>query len=245
MKRINGDLVMTEATNVTGLTADSLQTIDGDFRLLNNQLLSQLSFPFLTGCQQLNFEGLPNLNTLDFDTNLRRTAKLRIENTFLANLGGINLQEVGEIYIANNPMLQSLSFQVSNIVGPITIMSNGDRLEANFPNLESAKNMTFRNCPTVSIPSLHNVTGHLGFYESTMQSISAANLTGIGGTLAINDNTQLTNISMPLLKKIVGGLQVENNTVLQEISFPEVEQIGGALSFLGGFKKYVKFCDIV
>jgi len=132
-------------------------------------------------------------------------------------------------------LLQDVSFQVAKISGSVNIESNGDKLAASFPNLQTAQNLTFRNCPTISIPSLANTTGSLGLYESSFTSILAPNLTSVGGTLAINTNTVLTNLSMPLLKTISGGLQVQNNTELTKITFPALQTVTGATDMYGNF----------
>jgi hypothetical protein len=183
----------------------------------------------------LSLQALPNLNQLGFTTNVKSAAKLNIQNTFLATLDGINLQKVNSIYVANNRLLQDISFQVGSISDSLILESNGDRLTASFPNLQTASNLTFRSCPSISIPSLSNVTGSLGFYENTVTNIAAPNLTFVGGTLAVNTNVQLTNISMPILKTIQGGFQVQNNTQLKQASFPALQTIGGALDFYGNF----------
>ena len=237
LKAITGDLLVKSAPNVTSIGADSLQQIGGKFTLIDCQVLGQLSFPQLTTVGDIDFEGLPNLNTLGFTSVVTQVNTLNIQNTFLGSLNGINLQQVKSIYIANNGMLQSISFQVTSLAQNLVLESNGDRLEATFPNLETAQNLTFRNCPTLSIPSLSNVTGSLGVYESTLDTISAVNLTFVGGTLAISNNKMLTNASFPILKTINGGLQVQNNTLLTDVSFPTLQTIGGAFDFYGGFTR--------
>jgi hypothetical protein len=235
VRAITGDLNVSGNDGITIVGADSLTSIGGKFTVNNCQILNSLSFPQLTSVGEIDFEGLPNLNTLGFTTNVARAGTLNIQNTFLATLDGINLQQVNDIYIANNRQLQDISFQVSNISKSLTLESNGDHLTASFPNLASAQNLTFRNVPSLSIPSLHNVSGSLGFYESTFSSIAAPNLTSVGGTLAINTNTQLTNVTFPVLKTITGGLQVQNNTILKEVAFPALTTVGGATDMFGNF----------
>jgi len=236
---ITGDLTVTGATNVSQIAAGSLKSIGGKFVINNLQTLNSLTFTALTSVGDLDFEGLPNLNTLNFGGPLSSADTLNIQNTFLSTLNGINMQKVNTIYIANNRLLQDVSFQVAKISGSVNIESNGDKLAASFPNLQTAQNLTFRNCPTISIPSLANTTGSLGLYESSFTSILAPNLTSVGGTLAINTNTVLTNLSMPLLKTISGGLQVQNNTELTKITFPALQTVTGATDMYGNFTRYV------
>ncbi|TID15540.1 hypothetical protein E2P81_ATG07702 [Venturia nashicola] len=233
VKSITGDLSIASNNAITSVGADSLTNIGGTFTVSNCQILSSLSMPQLSSVGNIDFQGLPNLNTLGFTSNIAKTGSLNIQNTFLSTLDGINLQQVNSIYIANNRLLQDISFQVSNISKSLILESNGDRLTASFPNLMSAQNLTFRNVPTLSIPSLHNVSGSLGFYENSITSLTAPNLTTVGGTLAINTNTQLTNVTMDSLKSITGGLQVQNNTLLTSIVFPALESVGGATDMYG------------
>ncbi|KAF2430736.1 GPI-anchored cell wall organization protein Ecm33 [Tothia fuscella] len=235
VRQITGDLVIQNAPNATSIGADSLEKVGGDFTVNNCQVLSSLSFPQLVDVGDLSLQALPNLNMLGFTTNIGSAKSLNIQNTRLSTLDGINLQKVNSIYVANNRLLQEISFQVSAIPQNMILESNGDRLSASFPNLQTASNLTFRTCPTVLIPSLRNVTGSLGFYENTFTSIFAPNLTGIGGTLAINTNNQLTNVSLPVLRIVNGGFQVQNNSKLTGASFPKLETIAGALDFYGSF----------
>jgi hypothetical protein len=228
-------LVADGATNLTSLGGDSLQSIGGKFTLNNLQLLTTLSFPFLKSAGDLSFQGLPNLGSLGFSATIQSLTSLNIQNTFLGSLAGLNPQTISSIYIANNRMLQSLSFQVSSVSQSINVQSNGDQFNVQFPNLQTAQNITFRNCPTISIPSLMNVTGSLGFYENSLTTISAVNLTSVGQSLAITANPNLNNISFPAVTTIGGGFQVQNNTNLQQVTVPNLQTIGGALDFYGGF----------
>jgi hypothetical protein len=220
---------------MTSFGADSLMSIGGKFTLNNLQMLGQTSFPYLTSVGDLTFMGLPNLNSLGFTSSIKTISSINIQNTFLGSLDGLNPQTVTSIYVANNRLLQTLSFQVSSVTQSINIQSNGDQFNVQFPNLQTAQNITFRNCPTISIPSLMNVTGSLGFYTNTFSTISAVNLTSVGQSLAINTNSGLNNVSLPALKTIGGGFQVQNNTQLNNITLPQLTTIGGALDFFGTF----------
>lgn len=235
VRRITGDLTATGATNVSSISADSLESIGGTFGLNNLQTLNTLNFQQISQVGKIDFSGLPNLNMLNFPQNIRSASSLNIQNTFLNSLNGINLQQVDSIYIANNNLLQDISFQLSNLTGTINVESNGNQLQVKFPNLITASNITFRNVPSIAIPSLTNTTGSLGFYECSLSSLAAPNLTAVGGTLAINTNPSLTNISMPVLEQITGGLQVQNNSVLQSVSFPALTTVTGATDMYGNF----------
>jgi hypothetical protein len=235
VQQISGYLKADGATNVTAIVGDSLMAIGTTFTLNNLVKLQTLSMPFLTQCGDLTFQGLPNLNILGFNKMLSTVGNLNIQNTFLATLGGLNVSTVTSIYLANNRMLNSATFLVATVPNSIIIEANGDSFQASFPNLETAQNITVRTASAISLPSLINVSGSLGFYENPIQTISLPNLTAIGQTLAVNANPSLYNLSFPLLTTIGGGFQVQNNTNLTQVTFPDLQTIGGALDFYGNF----------
>jgi hypothetical protein len=51
-----------------------------------------------------------------------------------------------------------------------------------------------------------------------------------------NDNSNLKNISLPVLKTVGGAFQIANNTKLVKFTgAPRLEEITGALDFTGAF----------
>jgi len=127
---------------------------------------------------------------------------------------------------------------VTSIKGALDIEANdgfSSGLTTSFPQLETAMNLTFRNCSSVSLPSLANVSQYLGFYGNTMQTFIAPNLTTTGGLVFV-DNTALTNISIPGLQSVNGSYQIANNTMLKQINgFEKLATVKGALDFNGNF----------
>ena len=98
--------------------------------------------------------------------------------------------------------------------------------------------MTFRNASKVDLPSLESVSGGLGFYSSYFESFTGPNLTTVDSFLVFNDNSALTNISLPLLESVGGSFQIANNTELKEVTgVPKLETIEGALDFSGNFSE--------
>ena len=236
---ITGNLTVTDAIQLASLSFGSLQSIGG-FELGGLTVLSELSMPQITKVDQLNFTALPALQQLSFGgTGLTQANSILITNTGLSSLQGINnLQEVDFFNVNNNPSLQNISLQVTSIKNSLDIEANDGYvtgLQTSFPLLETAQNMTFRNCSSVSLPSLANVSEDLGFYGNTMQSFAAPNLTTCGGLIFV-DNTELTNISLPMLTSINASYQIANNTQLKIINgFQKLSIIGGALDFNGNF----------
>ena len=240
---ITGNLTVTNAIMLASLSFGSLQSIGG-FELGGLTVLSELSMPQLTKVDQLNFTALPALQQLSFGgTGVTQANSILITNTGLSSLQGINnLEEVDFFNVNNNPSLQNISLQVTSIKNSLDIEANDGYvtgLQTSFPLLETAQNMTFRNCSSVSLPSLANVSEDLGFYGNTMQSFAAPNLTTCGGLIFV-DNTELTNISLPMLTSINASYQIANNTQLKIINgFQKLSVIGGALDFNGNFTEWV------
>ncbi len=239
VQKITGNLTVTDAAMLSSLSFGKLKSIGG-FELGGLTVLSDLSFPQLTTVTSMNFTALPALQQLSFGgTGISQAVSILITNTGLSSLQGINnLQEVTSFNVNNNQALQNISLQVTSIKGSLDIEANDgyvSGLTTTFPMLETAQNMTFRNCSSVLLPSLANVTEYLGFYGNTMQSFVAPNLTTVGGLIFV-DNTDLTNISLPMLTSVNGSYQIANNTMLKKINgFTNLATIGGALDFNGNF----------
>lgn len=222
---------------MTQLSADSLQTITGEFNLDEVTILSTLSFPELTAVDSIVWNALPNLQGLSFTTGVQTASTLNIQNTELASLDGIDLQVVDTVFIANNPYLTDIEMQLGNITVSLIIESNGNNMTAVFPNMIWANNMTFRKVSTIDLASLEVVNGSLGFYENEFTSVTAANLTSVGSSLTFDSNDQLTNVSMPLLKTVTGGFTIENNTDYSVVAYPKLATVGGALTMNGNFTR--------
>jgi hypothetical protein len=240
VKKITGNLTVSNAVKLSSLEFSNLQSIGG-FELNGLTVLSTLSMPQLTTVVTgLNFTALAALQQLSFGgTGITQADSILITNTGLSSLMGLNnLQQVTTFNINNNPSLQNISLQVTSISGALNIEANDgfvSGLQTSFPLLETAKNMTFRNCSSVLLPSLANVSQNLGFYGNTMESFAAPNLTTTGGLIFV-DNVDLTNISLPSLTSVNASYQIANNTLLKQINgFQKLSVVGGALDFNGNF----------
>jgi len=240
-QQITGDLTCENAGGLTTLGSTTIGSIGGAFTLNNLTLLSTLSMTDLTSVKTIAWTALPALSALTFPSTVSKATSVTISNTFLSTLDGINLNTVATLQIDNNNRLKTFSTQVANVTSAVNINSNGNSLDVSFPNLIWAANMTLRNVSSISIPSLATVNGSLGFYGNYMDSIAAPNLTSVGstatgqGSLAVDANSKLTNLSMPLLKTVGGANQVANNTALGNVSFPALTTVGGAIDFSGSF----------
>jgi hypothetical protein len=235
VQKITGSITASNATQLTGIIAPSLQSIGNSFSLKECTRLTQLTFAELTSVGEINWEALPALQSLAFDTGVNNAGDVLITNTGLQNLNGISLKTVGKFQITDNTNMKQININnLQNATDLVNFAGNWNKLEIELPNLGTAYNMTFRNISSVSMPSLEKLKGQLGFWGTEFQTFSAPNLTTTAD-LTFIDNAQLTNISIPALQKVNGGFVVSRNDKLSDISLPKLTTVTGAIDFSGTF----------
>ncbi|KAK5069575.1 cell wall protein Ecm33 [Lithohypha guttulata] len=236
---ITGDLRCTNASQLTALSADRLSSIGGTFDLEELQILSSLRLPSISRVNRVRWIALPGLQSLNFGAGINAANNVYISNTGLTDLRGIELTAVGAMDINNNQYLRTINVNsLTNVTQALSFSANGMNLAIEFPNLEAAGNLTFRNVSSISMPSLANVPGSIGFYSNPFESFAAPNLTATGNTIAFVDSPMLSNLSFPSLELIGGGLLLANNSELTQIagSFPALSTINGDINFYGTFE---------
>ncbi|KAL1953261.1 hypothetical protein VTO42DRAFT_3349 [Malbranchea cinnamomea] len=236
IESIAGSLICEGGENVTSIEAPKLEIIEDEFSLTGLVRMTDLRMDSLTEVGSINFVALPKLQALSFTKGVTKAGRVRIENTDLNSLDGIDLESTEGMQILNNPHLTTVNVNnIVNATGHVDFSANSEKLEIRFPNLENAQNMTFRNTSLVALPSLKKTAGLLGFYSNYFQDFSAPNLTSTGDLVFV-DNAKLNNISLPLLKTVNGAVQIANNTRLDAIDgFDSLTTIKGALDFTGNF----------
>jgi len=248
VQQITGDFTCVNATQLTSLTSDQINTIQGTWHLEDLTILSNLQFDSLTGVNNIRWVGLPALQSLNMAQGIQRANTVYISNTQLNNINGIELSAVASLDINNNFYLTDVNVNdLKNVTNALSFSANGRDLAISFPNLESAANLTFRNVSKIDMPSLATVAGSMGFYSDTFETFTAPNLTSTGGSLAFVDSPSLTSFAFPALTTIGGGFLVANNTNLKAINgLPKLATIVGALDFAGTFNSVTmnKLTDI-
>lgn len=235
---LDGNLESLNVSGLNSLGSSTIETITGEFIIRENQGLSNLNFPRLTEVGTIRWLTIPELRELRFDEELKTAETVDIQDTQLLNLDGINLEEVGTFYIANNRFIKKMELQLSNVTTALTIEGGGADLEVILPNLQSAANLTFRNVFRVETPSLEFVEGSIGFFESSFESYAAPNLTDVGQSLSFSDNGELNNLTLPELVSVGGGFLISKNPKLDKIDgINKLETVGGALDYSGDFSE--------
>lgn len=238
VQAISGDLRCTNASQLTAISADRLTEIGGVFDLEELQIMTSLQMGSLTGVNEIKWIALPALQALNFGAGVNKANTVYISNTGLTDLRGIELQLVQSMDINNNQYLKTINVNaLTNVTSGLSFSANGMNLEIEFPNLQNAANLTFRNVTSISMPSLSEVPGSMGFYSNYFESFTAPNLTETGDTIAFVDSSRLSNLSFPALETIGGGLLLANNSELSSLSgsFDSVTTIDGDINFYGTF----------
>ncbi|KAK9236522.1 hypothetical protein V1525DRAFT_406826 [Lipomyces kononenkoae] len=235
IQTISGNLICTNNTQITSITAPSLQTIGGTFQLHELTILNTLSFPRLTSVGSIDWVTLPAVSGLGFTTGVSSCEDVYISDTDLNTLSGLSLTTVSKLDINNNLNLNVINMGLTEASYQIDISFNGNTA-VSFPSLVWAYNLTLQDVSSISTPSLSVVNASYLLISNVFSSFSAPNLTTVGG-LSIDENQSLTNMSFPKLTTVGGsGLQVANNTKLTSISgFPSLTTVNGALDLEGNF----------
>lgn len=240
LQKIDGNLTITDSTDLAQITFSSLKEITGLFLMSFLSGLASVNMPALNSVSQMNLTALPLLQALNFGSvGVTKARSILITNTGLGSLDGLNnLETVDALNINNNQALQNVTLKIVSVKTLVEIVDNNGLttgLNVNFPLLQTAQNMTFRKCSDIKLPALQNVTDDLGFYGNDFESFSAPNFTTCR-SLVFVDNPELTNISFPSVKSANGTFLIANNTKLDKIDgFPNLEVVGGAVYFNGNF----------
>lgn len=195
--------------------------------------------PKLTAVGTISWEALPLLQSLSFGTpGVTNATDVLITNTGLDSLSGVSLKQVRNFQLVANSALATVDVtDIKNVTGLLTFSANAESLTLQFDELVGAQNMTIHNATQVTFPALEAVKGQLGLFGNAFKSFTAPNLTETGD-LVFDDNSQLSNISLPQLTTINGGFQIARNNELKAIEgVPKLQKIVGALDWTGNFNK--------
>lgn len=235
IKKVTGDFTANGAVNITSISAPTISEIGGAFKLVSINALTSLDFPELISVGSIDFEALANIQGLGFTKGVNTAGSVSITNTGLTSLQGIELNSVGQLDLTANDYLTEVNVNnMKNVSGSLTISNNNNKLSIDFPNLVTAKDMTFRNTSSISVPSLANLTGSLGLFGNFVSNFSAPNLTSCVD-LDFDSNGHLAKLSLPQLTTLSGGLAISNNGDLASIDLPKLSHVDGAIDLTGSF----------
>lgn len=243
LEEVGGDITCTNNAGLVSLSAPDLKKVGGIFKLEGLAVLSTLDMGSLNSVKELQLLHLGGLSRLGFGTEgIKSADRVEISDTRLNSIEGVNVQSLAKMDINNNRHLAKFDSSIRNLTDVLNINANGlggadGGFQVALPNLEWIANMTISNVTEFKVPSLTNVTGNMRFDSNFFKSFSAANLTEVkDGEFSFVSNSNLQNISIPMLERIGGGFTIANNTDLNKVDgFPALKDIGGAVALRGSF----------
>ncbi|QUC23245.1 uncharacterized protein UV8b_07486 [Ustilaginoidea virens] len=230
-KQIKGDLIINNATQLISISSPSINAIGGTLRLQGLQLLSSFDMKSLTSVKNLELINLNQLSGLSLGTSgVTKASSIRIQDTFISDLSGLNVATADNITISNNARLNMFDSKLQNVTNILSVVDNASNMQIKMNSLENAGELDFRSIKSFDAPIL-GTASRVSFQESPeLLSVSANNLTSIKDSLTLDNNKKLTNISFTALQTISGDMTIRNNTALMKINqFPELKSIGSVL----------------
>lgn len=237
VERITGDFIVEGARALTNLAAPRLTTIDGKFNLRDLTVLGTLSCPELLKVGELDFQTLPALKELGFAKGISDAGTVRISDTMLTSLDGLKLSDVQNFNINNNKFLKSVNVELTSVSEALLINFNGKGVQAAFPQLKWASNITIQDAANISFPKLEKVNNSLSFTNNTFQQAHFPKLK-TAGDFAMVSCIKLTNVSANALESVTGTFLLANNTKLEEVNqFKELADVAGSVDISGAITK--------
>jgi hypothetical protein len=246
-------------TNLVTINFSSLTTINGQVDFIQNSALQNLGFQNLNSIKRgirissnpllSNIDGLSQLNgnITSFLLNGSNTTNLNA----LSNVTSIGVLDVGDLILQNNPLLTDISglsgitiiyksLQITNndallnLVGLNTLteiatsglLINDNDLLANIDGLENLTSVGVSG-NSANIQIINN---------SSLISLGLSSLTSLKGSLIIQSNPVLTDVSAINLSNYFPlcdcGFTLQNNTSLQNLMGMTIKQLNGAVQII-------------
>lgn len=237
-EEIQGNLIIKKAKSIQSLGSSTIEKIGGKFQLQSLESLASIGFNALEEVDEIEWITLPALESVKFGTDgVTTIKKVRISDTALNSLEGLNMASVGTFKIDNNQFLTTWETRLTNITEQLSVADNSADLEVSFPRLNGAGDIDVRGVKSLSVPLLKKISGSFLLTDNNvMESFIAPNLTITGQSVSLRNNDGLSNVSFPALTRTGGGLTLHNNQKLEEIDgFAKLERVDGSVTMRGNF----------
>jgi len=221
IQSIDGFLNVLNSSSLTSISAPDLEWISQDFKLQNLRLLANISFPRLeTAAEGVYWEFLPAFVHLSLDA-FSRAGDVRIKNN--SDLKFVNLTS----------LVYGLNLEMENNHADAQILLGG---------LTSSSSLLVGGAASVDISKLATTDGNFNITRNNFQEFAAPLLTQIGGDFIVVDNDQLIHLNLPLLETIggssvVGDCVVANNPALPSLTLSSLTYVDGNTTIAGNFSR--------
>lgn len=238
LEEIGGNLIITNATRLTGISSSSLTSIGKKLQLQDLTSVLSLRLSALENITDIEIINLPILRELAFGSSgVTQAEKIVISNTRLSDLSNLKLNTVKSFSINNNGQLKTFESDVVDIETEFIVEANGKDMEITLKKLKNAGELQLSNIKKFDAPALKEVGAIKLQTNEEIQDFKSPNLTTVADSVTIIDNKKLANVSFPQLTKI-GDMTIQNNTAMDEIAgFPKLQFVTSAIKLYGDFEK--------
>lgn len=183
---IKGSLKISNVSTLVRITSPKLANIGKSFRLEQLTSLTAIDFPHLKTVETINWQILPILSSINFQSGLDKIQDILISDTSLIGFSlKDNVKKLNSLNLNNNRFLENISTNIEEVVGGLTISGNARSTMVYLPLLQSVKNLTIRDTTFLDISSIKYVKESCGFLENQFQQLKIPHLKSVGGTLSI------------------------------------------------------------
>lgn len=229
-----GNLVISNATQVSAFNAPTLELVSGELTFNGSTILETINLAVLTTVGTLTINACSQLDTLDLTTGITSADNITIADTALTTLEGINVVELKIFNVNNNKDITTINSGLQSVTDSLAISYNAQGVNVTLDQLSSAYNIYLQDVGALSLSNLTTVNSSLVLDNCQFETLEIKNLTSIGNSLTITDNSDLTDISFPALTAIKGAFIIENDDSLSTIDgFPVLKSVSGSVSLDG------------
>ncbi|KAJ2062122.1 cell wall protein Ecm33 [Coemansia sp. S155-1] len=235
IQQITGDLII---QNLYGLQTVSLGQLNstGSLKILNNTNVYKVAIPKLAKVTDFQVITNPNLKELTY-SNITTVNNFQIIDTYVSSLGAFSASSVANIEVLSNTQLSALDFSaVKKTSGYINIANNGRASNITFSQLtQVGGNVSFGNAATLDISKLGSVSDDFSLYQNSFKNLSAPALQTAKKSITLSQNL-FSAISFPQITEIGSSLDIINNTNFKSISsstFPKLKSVPGSVIING------------
>lgn len=235
---IFGSVNINNVPQINQILAPDLQTVSKDFEVVNATVLKEINLAQLTTVGSLSLKALSQLDKLELTTGLTSADSVVIADTGLSSLEGIDVYELKNFDVNNNPNIEKIKSDLKLVTGLLSISYNSQDVDVALDQLTSVADLNLQAIKSFSAKNLTSVNGTLSLIGTSVKDFELDNVELIQKSLAITENSDLTQLNFTKLNQIGGALTIGDNDKLKSFdSFPKLTQIGGSVNLTGSFDK--------
>ncbi|KAJ1916347.1 cell wall protein Ecm33 [Mycoemilia scoparia] len=239
LSEVDGSIFIENNKDLNNIYLSGLEKITGQLFVGNNTKLSVLNVDKLSEVKEFRAINNPNMGEVTFH-NISSIETIQIIQTSVSNLGIVSAESLKNIEITSNKKLDSIGFpNLTETSGYVLFADNGKNGKVSLPELAKINgNCSFSDLSELDIGKLKSVGSDFTISANSFKNITIRTLEKTGKAVTISENSALENITFPNLTDIGGSLNIQNNTKMTYLypdSFPKLKSISGSIVLIGPF----------